>query len=130
MAKWISDTALDAALNAVKNGVTAEYLTSAYAQADSYATVNGNKIGSATGMTSGSFTGPTASGQNRVLTVSQQTGTASATLAAGGGNLHVVLVDVGGTKVWAATDETTEQAITSGNPITFPSWTITLNNLT
>lgn len=134
MAKWIHTDALDSALNSVKNNVKRLWLLSTYAQGDSFSTCNTNRIGASVLMDSSDFTGPSASGQNRVLTVTAQTGTATSTVAASAGNLHVAAVDTaadgGSDKVWAVTDETTEQGITSGNPISFPQWTITLNNLT
>jgi len=55
----------------------------------------------------------------REITVAAKSGTAQVTLAAGS-NLHYALYDT--TRLLMVSDETSDQALTSGNPINFPSF--------
>jgi len=59
-------------------------------------------------------------GGGREVTVAAKAGTAGATLAAGS-DLHYALY--ADTRLLYVSDETSDQAITSGNPINFPSFT-------
>ena len=92
--------------------------------------MSGHKIASAALAVAGAdFTGPTASGNNRVLSFDGKTGgsaNADSTLA----QLHIALVDVAATTVLAVTDETSDQPITSGNTVDFPAFNITMNQPT
>lgn len=117
MAKWVNSAVLDNGLNQIKNNATHMLLISAYSAGDSYATVVGNKLADVT-MTGTDFTLGT-SGSNRTLTVtSGKTATATAS-ASGSPDLHIAFTDGSAIVEWV-TDETSNQAITSGNTITFP----------
>ena len=99
-------------------------LLSTYAMADSYATVAGNAV-STINMVGGDFTIATSGTYDRKLTVAEKTGTASSSAASP--DLHIAIVDVTNTKVLAVTDETSDQNITSGNPLTVPTFDIVVN---
>lgn len=119
MAKWVHADVLDGGLNAIKTVATKMYLISAYSAGDSYATVTGNALNAGVTMSSSDYT-LSSSGSNRVLTVaSGKTATATAT-ATGSPDLHIAHTD-GSAKVLWVTDETSNQAVTSGNTINFPS---------
>lgn len=126
MAKWVHADVLDDGLNAIKSGASKMLLISAYAAGDSYATVVGNKLAEVA-MASGDYT-LSSSGSNRVLTTaSGKSATASASSATP--NLHIAFTD-GASKVLWVTDETSDQAITSGNTVNFPQLTYTSNQPT
>lgn len=127
MAKWAHADVLDNGPARIKSDANKMYLLSTYAAADSFATVTANKLCEAT-MTSGDYTLGSAS-SNRILTTA--TKTANATASAGGTpDLHVAWVDTVNSKVLWVTDETTNQPITSGNPIDFPAFVYTSNQPT
>lgn len=118
MAKWVRSGVLDNGLNDIKTNATAMVLLKAYTAGDSYATVAGNIIATVV-MANSDYT-LSSSGANRVLTV---TGGKSATASADSGaspNLHVAFTDGSANVIWV-TDETSDQVITSGNTINFPS---------
>lgn len=58
----------------------------------------------------------------REIVVAAKTGTLQATLSAGS-DLHVAIYDSANSLLLVVTDETTDQALTSGNPVNFPSFT-------
>ncbi|HSD36095.1 MAG TPA: hypothetical protein VLC92_01220 [Rhodocyclaceae bacterium] len=127
MAKWAHSDVLDGGLTAIKTAATKMLLLSAYAVGDSYATVIGNKLAEAT-MASADFT-LSSSGSNRLVTTAAgKTGSATAGAVAGS-NLHIAFTD-GSAKVLWVSDETTDQAITVGNVVTFPQLTYTSNQPT
>lgn len=116
MAKWVNSLVLDNGLNQIKNNATRMHLVSAYSAGDSYATVNTNTLAYAT-MTGTDFTLGD-SGSNRTLTTAAgKSATASASAASP--DLHIVFTN-GSNAVYWATDETSNQAITSGNTVNFP----------
>lgn len=122
MATWYDTSALDALLTAIRDGANEIRLLDTYSQGDNWSTVNTNTIGSAA-ITAGDFTGPTAGGSNsRELVFNGKGGTATANSSIK--SLHIAIVNNGGT-VYAVTNETSNQDITSGNPITFPAFTMT-----
>ena len=123
MAKQVHQDVLDGGLNAIKNGAIRLLLISAYAPGDSYATVIANKVAEVV-VATGDFT-IASSGSNRVLTSAAKTAAASAS-SAGGNDLHFAFTD-GASKVLWVTDETTNQAVTSGNNVNFPALTLTSN---
>lgn len=122
MAKFAHSDVLDGGLNAIKNNATKMLLLSAYAFGDSYATVTGNKLAEVA-MTSADFT-LASSGNNRTLTSATKSANATAG-ASGSPDLHVAFVDATNSKVLWVTDETSNQPITSGNPVDFPAFTYT-----
>lgn len=119
MAKWVRSGVLDNGLNDIKTNATAMVLLKAYTSGDSYATVASNIIATVT-MVSGDYTLTGSAGAPRVLTVgSGKTATASAGSGATP-NLHVAFTDGTANVIWV-TDETSDQVITSGNTVNFPS---------
>jgi hypothetical protein len=122
MAKYAHADVLDGGLNGIKTVATKMLLLKAYAAADSYATVTGNAICTVT-MTGTDYTLSGADNAPRVLTVAAKSGTASANSGASP-NLHIAFTD-GSAKVLWVTDETSDQVVTSGNTVNFPSLTYT-----
>lgn len=122
MAKYAHADVLDGGLNAIKNGAIRILLLKAYTFGDSYATVTGNKICEQT-MASGDYSLSGADGAARVLTVAAKSGTASANSGASP-DLHIAFTD-NVSKVLLVTDETSNQEVTSGNTVNFPSLTYT-----
>lgn len=103
----------------VKANATKILLISAYTFGDTYATVNAAKLSEAS-VTTASWTW-SASGNDRVLTSTDNlTGSVAAASAAGPSN-HYAVVDAANSKVLYVTEEGSDQPITSGNPITFKS---------
>lgn len=121
MAKWVHADVLDLGINRIKTNADKMVLLKAYAAADSYATVNGtNNIGEVA-MASGDYTlGNGASSSRTLTTASGKTATASANSGAGP-NLHIAFVDTVNSAVLWVTDETSDQVVTSGNTVNFPS---------
>ena len=103
----------------VKANATKIMLVSTYAFGDSYATVVANKLSEAS-VTTANWTW-SASGNDRVLTSTDNlTGSVAAASAAGPSN-HYAVVDATGSKVLYVTEEGSDQPITSGNPVTLKS---------
>lgn len=103
----------------VKANATKIMLVSTYAFGDSYATVVANKLSEAA-VTTATWTW-SASGNDRVLTSTDNlTGSVAAASAAGPSN-HYAVVDATTSKVLYVTEEGSDQPITSGNPITLKS---------
>lgn len=128
MATFHGFNVLDAGLDRIKNNAEEIWLLDTYSQNDDYSTVLGNKIASAA-IAVGDFTGPVADATvNRKLTFTGKDGTASADSSVGA--LHMAIVDVVGTEVLWVTDETSNQAITNLNPVTFPSFACFMNQPT
>lgn len=123
MAKYVHADVLDGGLNIVKNNATKMLLISAYTAGQSYATVVGNKLAEVT-MTSSDYTLSGADAAARVLTVASGKSSAATATAGGTPDLHIAFTD-GSAKVLWVTDETSNQPITSGNTVNFPSVTLT-----
>jgi hypothetical protein len=88
-------------------------LVSNYSQGEDYSTVVARSLGEADISGGGFFTGPTDGGTfSRVLTFTGASTTASASDPAPT-DLHIILTN-GVDTILAATDETSDQAITSG----------------
>lgn len=122
MAKYAHADVLDGGLNGIKNVATKMLLIKAYSLGDSYATVTGNLVAEVT-MVAGDYTLTGADAASRVLTVAAK----SATASVGSGatpNLHIAFTN-GSNKVLWVTDETSDQVITSGNTVNFPTITYT-----
>jgi hypothetical protein len=123
MAKFTNDTALDAALNIIKNNANKMYLIKAYAFGDSYATVLGNKVAEVAMAPTDMIVADGDSG-GRKLTVAAKN---AVPLTAGTGttpNLHIALVNDTGTTVYAVTDETSNQEMASGIEVNIPAWQV------
>lgn len=127
MAKWVRSGVLDNGLNDIKNNATKMLLIKAYSAGDSYATVVGNIVAEVT-MTGTDYT-LGSSGSNRTLTTaSGKSATASANSGATP-NLHIAFTDGAANVIWV-TDETSDQVVTSGNTVNFPSVVYTSNQPT
>ncbi len=122
MAKYAHADVLDGGLNAIKNSAIRMLLLKAYTAGDSYATVTGNAI-CTIAMVSADYTLSGADNAPRVLTVAAKSGTASAS-SGPTPNLHIAFTDNVSKVLWV-TDETSDQVVTSGNTINFPSLTYT-----
>lgn len=101
-------------------------LIDAYTQGDSYAVVTSNEIGDAD-ITSGDFDAVTGTG-DRVLRFNGATGAATQTVAAAQ-PLHLAITN-GSDTVYLVTNESTNQAINSGNTLNFPAFDTTLKQPT
>lgn len=117
MATWFAAEALDALLNEIKNNSVTIRLLDDYSTADDFATVNTNTLAQTT-VNSGHFTGPVANGNDRRMTFDGIA--AQATSDSSVGQLHVALC--GAAIVYAVTDESSDQPITSGNAINIPAF--------
>lgn len=124
MAKWARSGVLDNGLNDIKNNATRMILVSAYAAGDSYATVIANRLAEAT-MVNADFV-LSSSGNNRLLTSAAGKSAVATATVGGTPDLHIVFTD-GVSSVIYATDETTNQPITTGNTINFPQIVYTNN---
>jgi hypothetical protein len=130
MPKYSHPDVLDNGPNFIKNNCDKLVLIDAYTFGDSYATVTGgSNILAEVNMTSTDFTNGT-SGNNRTLTSASGKQDASANANGTGADNHFAFLDTVNSKVLWVTNETSAQAITSGNPITFPSLVYTSNQLT
>lgn len=123
MAKYAHPDLLDNGLNHLKNNATKLLLISGYTAGDSYALVVAATLAEAT-VAPGDFT-LADNGANRRVTSAAKTASATATVAAGQ-NLHFAFTD-GVAKVLYVTNETSDMAITSGNPVNFPAIAYTSN---
>jgi len=122
LAKYAHADVLDGGLNAIKNNAIRMLLIKAYTAGDNYATVTGNAICTVT-VASADFTLSGADGAARVCTIGAKTGTASAGSGVGP-DLHIAFTD-NVSKVLFVTNETSDQVVTTGNTVNFPSLTYT-----
>jgi hypothetical protein len=123
MAKFLSDTILDTALNYLKNNVT-QMAVCSQQPADLTGAVTTYKLALKTGLNSSSFTGPANGDTNgRKLTTNVQTS---------------VAVDTGGTAThvaWCSASELlfvttcTSQVLTSGNTLTIPAHKVEMGDI-
>ena len=128
MAKWVNSLVQDNGLNQIKNNAIRMLLIDDYTLGDSYATVVGNIVASAT-MTGTDFTLAGAAGAARTLTTaSGKSATASATTT-GANDLHFAFTNNVDTVYWV-TDETSNQIVTTGNTVNFPQLVYTSNQPT
>lgn len=121
MAQFASSNVLDNGINHIKNNAQRIVLLSAYVAGDSYAVVTGNILAEAA--TAPANYTVAASGSNR--TVTSAAGLEDASANASGTSSHIAFLNDTGTDVLWVTSETSAQAITAGNPVTFPSLTYT-----
>ena len=119
MAKWANADVLDNGPNYIKTNCNKLALISSYTAGASYATVNAAILAEVT-MATGDFTLAT-SGSDRTLTTAAGKQDASANASGGSASNHLAFVDTTNSKVLWVTEETSGQAVTAGNPVTFPS---------
>lgn len=120
MAGGLSASVQDNGLNHMKNNAAALHLVDGFdPDVHDRAWVIANSKGNAP-LSSASFTGP-ANGpvSGRRLTMSSVSGSYTASLAAGAGDLWFVVVSA--TEVLGWSDETSERQLTSGQPMTAPA---------
>lgn len=123
MAKWANADVLDNGPNYIKTNCNKMALISSYVAGDSYATVNGRILAEVV-MTSTDFTNGS-SGNDRTLISAAGKQDASANASGGSATNHIAYLDTANSKVLWVTEETSGQAVTAGNPVTFPSLTYT-----
>lgn len=128
MAKWASSNMLDSGLNYLKNNATKMILLKAYTAGDSYATVATTNNICEVAMTSTDFV-LSSSGNNRIVTSAAGKSANASANSGAGPNLHIAFTN-GSSEVIFVTDETTDQVITSGNPVNFPQCVYTSNQPT
>lgn len=119
MAKWANADVLDNGPNYIKTNCNKQALISSYTAGASYATVNAAILAEVT-MATGDFTLGT-SGSDRTLTTAAGKQDSSANASGGSASNHLAFVDTINSKVLWVTEETSGQAVTAGNPVTFPS---------
>lgn len=123
MTTFVNPNRLSDPLDAIRTNCNRVWLLSTYTAGDSYATCSGNKVAEIT-ISSANFT-VGSSGNNRTLTFTRPAGpddTANATAnVPDGTNLHLAFVDTANSVVELVTEETSDQAVVSGNPIQFPT---------
>jgi len=129
MAKWVHQKFLDGGLDYLKANCNKIALISTYSASDSYATVTGNLLAEAT-MASGDFTLAGAAGAARTCTTAAGKQDAAANASGGGASSHIAFLNTTLSEVLWVTDETSDQSVTIGNPITFPSLVYTSNQPT
>ncbi len=130
MAKWVDSDVLDLGINRIKTNANAMWLIKAYAAGDSYATVSGNMVAEVA-MASGDYTLAAGGSSSRTLTTASGKSDSSANANSGASpDLHIAFVDTTNSKVLWVTDETSNQVITAGNPVNFPSIVYTSNQPT
>lgn len=130
MAKFVHADVLDNGINEIKTDANAMWLVKAYSAGDSYATVSGNMIAEVA-MTSGDYTLGNGASNSRTLTTASGKSDSAANAGSGASpNLHLAFVDTAGSRVLWVTDETSDQVITAGNPVDFPSVVYTSNQPT
>lgn len=120
MTKWAHADVLDNGLNHIKNNCDKVILTSAYAAGDSFATVVAATLAEAA-MSAPDFVLGNGAAGARALTSAAGVQDAAANATGGGAAMHICFVDTINSKVLWVTDETSDQTITLGNPVTFPS---------
>ena len=121
MSRFAHSDVLDNGPAYVKTNCNKVILIDAYS--DVYATVNGaNKVAEAT-LVTGDFAIDTFTASSRRLTanISAKSGGNALKAVADGTNMHIAFVDTVASKVLYVTEESSNQAITPGNPVTFNS---------
>jgi hypothetical protein len=119
MAKYAHPDVLDGGLNVIRNNCNSWVVVASYTAGATYATVTGgSNILAQVSMTSTDFTLGN-SGNDRTLTVASGKSDASANNT--GTSTHLVFLDTATSRVLWATEETSNQSITAGNPVNFPS---------
>lgn len=133
MPKWAAANVLDSGPEFIRSlaataGRVKQHVIRAYAAGDNYATVIGNSCG-VYDMAQADLV-MSSSGSNRRMTIAAKSGNNATANSGATPNLHFALVDSTSSAVLLVTDETTDQVITSGNPISLGSWTYDVNQPT
>lgn len=121
MPKYAHPDVLDNGPAYIKSNCNKVLLISGYAFGDSYATVNAAKLAEAA-LVNGDFAITNNVNDRRLASPTGKSG--NATVSSGASpDLHIAFVDTVASKVLWVTDETSNQVITSGNPVDFPQVT-------
>ena len=120
MAKYLHADVLDNGPAYLKANAVRVLLITSYTAGNSYATVVAASIAERTISSTDFGTLAGADAANRTLAFSGKAGATASASFGGGSNLHFAFTD-GSAKVLAVTDETSDQAITSGNTVDFPA---------
>lgn len=130
MPKWVNSDVLDLGINRIRTNANAMWLIRAYAAGDSYATVSGNMVAEVA-MAPADYTLGNGAGSARTLTTASGKSDSSANANSGASpDLHIAFVDTAASAVLWVTDETSNQVITAGNQVNFPSLVYTSNQPT
>jgi len=121
MTKYAHSDTLDNGPGYVKTNCNKVILTNAYTNI--YATANTTAKVAEAALVTGDFALSGADGAARVLTatLTGKAGGNALIAVADGTNMHLVFVDTVTSKVLYVTEESSNQAITAGNPVTFNS---------
>lgn len=126
MAKYLGSGVLDNGLDYPRSRIAAGdtvklHVIKAYALGDSYATVVGNSVGNIALAAGDLVLGADGTSGRKVQVGSKNIAAASAGSGASP-DLHIAIVNETASAVNVVTDETTNQVITAGNPITVPTF--------
>jgi len=121
MTRYAHSDVLDNGPAYLKTNCNKVILTDVYSNV--FATVNGSAKVAETALVTGDFALSGADGAARVLTatLTGKAGGNAAKAVADGSNMHLAFVDTATSKVLYVTEESSNQPITSGNPITLNS---------
>ena len=121
MTKYAHSDTLDNGPGYVKTNCNKVILTNAYTNI--YATANTTAKVAEAALVTGDFALSGVDGAARVLTatLTGKAGGNALIAVADGTNMHLVFVDTVASKVLYVTEESSNQAITAGNPVTFNS---------
>lgn len=117
MSKFAQTSVLDALLDKVATGVT---MTVCSTQPTTYTEATATYALASVTMSGGDYTKAAGSPNGRKVTIGSKSGVS---VSASGTAQHVAICD-GSTLLYVTT--VTSQALTSGNTVTIPSWTITV----
>lgn len=124
MAKAFHSSVYDDGLNTIKNSCTKIIACNGVPNIADYAATLALACGEVA-VTAGDFTIADNAGGRKISHAATE-GAATATTD-GSEDMHLAYLDVTGTTVLAITDETTDQPLTSGNPIVFPAIELLMN---
>jgi hypothetical protein len=131
MPKYATSAVLDGGPAVIKANAVKLVMLKAYAVGDSAATIATNNIAEVAVSTTDYTLGAQGTNGRKLTCAAKTTGAANTTIAAGaaGYDLHVGHLDAAGNALWV-TDETSNQAVTSGNPFDVPAHDYNVNQPT
>lgn len=118
--KFVHKDVFDRGLEEVKNNANQMSLITSFAPGDAYALVASRSVCDIA-MTAADLIINNYGTTERKIDVAAKQGTASAASPVSS-DLHIALLDTVGQRVMAVADETSDQPVTSGNPVAFPAW--------
>lgn len=131
MPKYYHPDLLDNGLDYVRARIAAGdtvtlHVIKTYAAADAYATVSGNSVGSVA-LAAGDLTLGNQGTNGRQVTVAAKNIAAASAGSGASPDLHIAILNETASKVMVVTDESSDQVITAGNPISVSAWAIKAN---